>query len=74
MPPLVPRIRNGVDLMIFSKRGSLERARNLYKIKWSLLRGNVEDLWDHVKELFHDNEDARAITLDNQLRSIKIFL
>ncbi|GJU44909.1 ribonuclease H-like domain-containing protein [Tanacetum coccineum] len=33
---------------------------------------NAKALWDHIKDLFHDNEDARAITLDNQLRSIKI--
>lgn len=34
--------------------------------------GTAKDLWDHIKELFHDNEDARAITLDNQLHSVKI--
>ncbi|PWA81622.1 hybrid signal transduction histidine kinase M [Artemisia annua] len=34
--------------------------------------GTAKDLWDHIKDLFHDNEDARAITLDNQLRFIKI--
>ncbi|GKG28764.1 hypothetical protein Tco_0416129, partial [Tanacetum coccineum] len=27
---------------------------------------------DHLKNLFHDNKDARAINLDNELCSIKI--
>nr|GEV83107.1 putative reverse transcriptase domain-containing protein [Tanacetum cinerariifolium] len=27
--------------------------------------GYGKDLWDHIKDLFYDNEDARAITLDN---------
>ncbi|GJY66490.1 hypothetical protein Tco_0468728 [Tanacetum coccineum] len=31
-----------------------------------------KSLWDHLKNLFHDNKDARAINLDNELRSIKI--
>ncbi|GKA95938.1 hybrid signal transduction histidine kinase M [Tanacetum coccineum] len=34
--------------------------------------GTAKDLWYHLKDLFHDNEDARAITIDNQLRSITI--
>ncbi|GJU13467.1 ribonuclease H-like domain-containing protein, partial [Tanacetum coccineum] len=34
--------------------------------------GTAKDLWDHIKDLFHDNEDARAIALDNQLRSVNI--
>nr|GEZ57926.1 hybrid signal transduction histidine kinase M [Tanacetum cinerariifolium] len=34
--------------------------------------GNVKALWDHLKDLFHDNKDNRAINLDNELRSIKI--
>nr|GEZ07407.1 hypothetical protein [Tanacetum cinerariifolium] len=34
--------------------------------------GNAKALWGHLKDLFHDNKDARAITLDNELRSIKI--
>ncbi|PWA76219.1 hybrid signal transduction histidine kinase M [Artemisia annua] len=34
--------------------------------------GNANDLWDHLQGLFHDNKDARAISLDNELRSIKI--
>ncbi|GJX76874.1 hybrid signal transduction histidine kinase M [Tanacetum coccineum] len=34
--------------------------------------GNAKALCDHLKELFHDNKDARAINLDNELRSIKI--
>nr|GEY30407.1 ribonuclease H-like domain-containing protein [Tanacetum cinerariifolium] len=34
--------------------------------------GNAKALWDHLKELFHDNKDARALNLDNELRSIKI--
>ncbi|GKC83783.1 ribonuclease H-like domain-containing protein [Tanacetum coccineum] len=34
--------------------------------------GNAKALWDHLKNLFHDNKDARAINLDNELRSIKI--
>ncbi|PWA61851.1 hybrid signal transduction histidine kinase M [Artemisia annua] len=34
--------------------------------------GNAKALWDHLKELFHDNKHTRAITLDNELRSIKI--
>nr|GEW49357.1 hybrid signal transduction histidine kinase M [Tanacetum cinerariifolium] len=34
--------------------------------------GNGKALWDHLKNLFHDNKDARAINLDNELRSIKI--
>ncbi|GKA15204.1 hybrid signal transduction histidine kinase M [Tanacetum coccineum] len=33
---------------------------------------NAKALWDSLKELFHDNKDARAINLDNELRSIKI--
>ncbi|GKD76194.1 hybrid signal transduction histidine kinase M [Tanacetum coccineum] len=34
--------------------------------------GNAKALWDHLKDLFHDNKDAQAINLDNELRSIKI--
>ncbi|PWA37757.1 hybrid signal transduction histidine kinase M [Artemisia annua] len=34
--------------------------------------GNAKALWDHIKDLFHDNKDARAITLDDELRSIKL--
>ncbi|PWA60263.1 hypothetical protein CTI12_AA385460 [Artemisia annua] len=34
--------------------------------------GNAKDLWDHLKGLFHDNKDIRAINLDNEFRSIKI--
>ncbi|GKD55699.1 hybrid signal transduction histidine kinase M [Tanacetum coccineum] len=34
--------------------------------------GNVKALWDHMKDLFHDNKDDRAINLDNVLCSIKI--
>nr|GEY81213.1 ribonuclease H-like domain-containing protein [Tanacetum cinerariifolium] len=34
--------------------------------------GNAKALWDHIKNLFHDNKDARAITLDGELRSIKL--
>ncbi|GJX25771.1 ribonuclease H-like domain-containing protein [Tanacetum coccineum] len=33
---------------------------------------NAKALWDHLKDLFHDNKDARVINLDNELRSIKI--
>nr|GEY30455.1 hybrid signal transduction histidine kinase M [Tanacetum cinerariifolium] len=34
--------------------------------------GNAKALWDHLKDLFHDNKDNRAINLDNELRSMKI--
>nr|GEU74436.1 reverse transcriptase domain-containing protein [Tanacetum cinerariifolium] len=34
--------------------------------------GNAKASWDHIKDLFHDNKDARAITLDGELRSIKL--
>ncbi|GJY22120.1 ribonuclease H-like domain-containing protein [Tanacetum coccineum] len=34
--------------------------------------GNAKALWDHLKDLFHDNKDARAISLDNELRAVKI--
>nr|GEX42383.1 hybrid signal transduction histidine kinase M [Tanacetum cinerariifolium] len=34
--------------------------------------GNAKALWDHIKDLFHDNKDARAITLDGEVRSIKL--
>nr|GEV70026.1 hybrid signal transduction histidine kinase M [Tanacetum cinerariifolium] len=34
--------------------------------------GNAKALWDHLKDLFHDNKDNRAINLDIELRSIKI--
>ncbi|GJZ94004.1 hybrid signal transduction histidine kinase M [Tanacetum coccineum] len=34
--------------------------------------GNAKALWDHLKDLFHDNKDARVINLDNELCSIKI--
>ncbi|PWA38468.1 hypothetical protein CTI12_AA581070 [Artemisia annua] len=34
--------------------------------------GFAKDLWDHLENLFHDNKDARAINLDNELRSITI--
>ncbi|GKA22576.1 hybrid signal transduction histidine kinase M [Tanacetum coccineum] len=34
--------------------------------------GNAKALWDHLKNLFHDNKDARAINLENELRSINI--
>nr|GEW17557.1 reverse transcriptase domain-containing protein [Tanacetum cinerariifolium] len=33
---------------------------------------NAKALWDHFKDLFHDNKYARAINLDNELRSVKI--
>ncbi|GJZ19558.1 hypothetical protein Tco_0556148 [Tanacetum coccineum] len=29
--------------------------------------GTAKDLWNHIKDLFHENEDAWAINLDNQL-------
>ncbi|GJT65918.1 hybrid signal transduction histidine kinase M [Tanacetum coccineum] len=32
----------------------------------------AKDLWDHIQGLLHDYKDARAISLDNELRSIKI--
>ncbi|GJZ00090.1 hybrid signal transduction histidine kinase M [Tanacetum coccineum] len=35
-------------------------------------QGNTKALWDYLKNLFHDNKDARAINLDNELRSIEI--
>nr|GEX99288.1 ribonuclease H-like domain-containing protein [Tanacetum cinerariifolium] len=34
--------------------------------------GNAKALWDHLKDLFHDNKDNRAINLNSELRSIKI--
>ncbi|GJS70097.1 hybrid signal transduction histidine kinase M [Tanacetum coccineum] len=34
--------------------------------------GNAKALWGHLKNLFHDNKDAKAINLDNELCSIKI--
>ncbi|GJT12449.1 hybrid signal transduction histidine kinase M [Tanacetum coccineum] len=34
--------------------------------------GNAKALWNHLKNLFHDNKDVKAINLDNELRSIKI--
>nr|GEZ28120.1 hybrid signal transduction histidine kinase M [Tanacetum cinerariifolium] len=34
--------------------------------------GNAKALWEHIKDLFHDNKDARAITLNGELRSIKL--
>ncbi|GKB36142.1 hypothetical protein Tco_0881084 [Tanacetum coccineum] len=34
--------------------------------------GNAKALWDHLKELFHDIKYARALNLDNELRSIRI--
>nr|GEW14899.1 ribonuclease H-like domain-containing protein [Tanacetum cinerariifolium] len=34
--------------------------------------GNAKALWGHLKNLFQDNKNARTITLDNELRSIKI--
>nr|GEX48032.1 hybrid signal transduction histidine kinase M [Tanacetum cinerariifolium] len=34
--------------------------------------GNAKSLWDHIKDLFHDNKDARVIILDGELRSIKL--
>nr|GEV35592.1 hypothetical protein [Tanacetum cinerariifolium] len=34
--------------------------------------GTAKALWDHLKDLFHDNKDNRAINLDNEFRSIKI--
>nr|GEX61479.1 ribonuclease H-like domain-containing protein [Tanacetum cinerariifolium] len=33
---------------------------------------NAKALWDHIKDLFHDNKDARAITFDGELQSIKL--
>nr|GEV62763.1 hybrid signal transduction histidine kinase M [Tanacetum cinerariifolium] len=33
---------------------------------------NAKALWDHIKDLFHDNKDTRAITLNGELRSIKL--
>ncbi|PWA62401.1 hybrid signal transduction histidine kinase M [Artemisia annua] len=35
-------------------------------------QGNAKDLWDHLQGLFHDNKDARAINLDNELCSIRL--
>ncbi|GJY43126.1 hypothetical protein Tco_0431339 [Tanacetum coccineum] len=32
--------------------------------------GTAKDLWNHIKDLFHDNEDAWAINLDNQLHHV----
>ncbi|GKF50660.1 hybrid signal transduction histidine kinase M, partial [Tanacetum coccineum] len=36
------------------------------------ISGNTKAIWDHLKDLFHDNKDAKAINLDNELCSIKI--
>nr|GEW70745.1 ribonuclease H-like domain-containing protein [Tanacetum cinerariifolium] len=33
---------------------------------------NAKAIWDHLKDLFHDNKDARAINLDSELHSLKI--
>ncbi|GJS86199.1 ribonuclease H-like domain-containing protein [Tanacetum coccineum] len=62
-PPLP--IPNGVNLMISSRCDSLQE-------QVVTTPGNAKALWDHLKNLFHDNKDARAINLDNELRSIKI--
>ncbi|GJU93452.1 hypothetical protein Tco_1318208 [Tanacetum coccineum] len=49
-----------------------------YGNSWALFEqvvttsGNAKALWDHLKDLSHDNKDTRAINLDNELRSIKI--
>nr|GEX62199.1 hybrid signal transduction histidine kinase M [Tanacetum cinerariifolium] len=34
--------------------------------------GNAKALWDHLKDLFHDNKDNRPINLDNELCFIKL--
>nr|GEV38575.1 hybrid signal transduction histidine kinase M [Tanacetum cinerariifolium] len=34
--------------------------------------GNAKNLWDHLKDLFHDYKYARAFNLDNELRTIKM--
>nr|GEX77477.1 hypothetical protein [Tanacetum cinerariifolium] len=64
-------IRNGVNLMISSRHGSLDPYMTLQEQDVTT-PGNAKALWDHLQNLFHDNTDARAINLDNELRSIKI--
>nr|GEV95249.1 hybrid signal transduction histidine kinase M [Tanacetum cinerariifolium] len=34
--------------------------------------GNAKALWDYLKDIFHDKKYARAINLDNEIRSFKI--
>nr|GEU98379.1 hypothetical protein [Tanacetum cinerariifolium] len=34
--------------------------------------GNAKALWDHLKDIFHDNKYAHAIKLDNEICSFKI--
>nr|GEX42380.1 ribonuclease H-like domain-containing protein [Tanacetum cinerariifolium] len=34
--------------------------------------GNAKAHWDHLKDIFNDNKYARAIKLDNEIRSFKI--
>ncbi|GKA10960.1 ribonuclease H-like domain-containing protein [Tanacetum coccineum] len=66
--------RNGVNLMISSRCGSLDPYVILFKSKSLPTPGNAKALWDRLKKLFHDNKDARAINLDYELvaRSLAI--
>ncbi|GKD12077.1 hypothetical protein Tco_1196484 [Tanacetum coccineum] len=66
-PPLL--ISNGINLMISSRCGSLCDSLQEQVVTTP---GNAKALWGHLKNLFHDNKDAKAINLDNELRSIKI--
>ncbi|GKF06935.1 hypothetical protein Tco_0037603, partial [Tanacetum coccineum] len=53
-----PLTRNGVNLMISSRCGSLCDSLQEQVVTTP---GNAKALWDHLKELFHDNKDARAL-------------
>nr|GEY31414.1 ribonuclease H-like domain-containing protein [Tanacetum cinerariifolium] len=70
----------GIRLMIAPRSAKALQEKVLLKLhgirklleQVVTIPGNAKALWDLLKDLFHDNKDARAINLDNELRSIKI--
>ncbi|PWA35285.1 hypothetical protein CTI12_AA611000 [Artemisia annua] len=72
MHHLVLPIPSGANLMISSRCGSSDPYVTLYKSKLSLHQVLQRIYGTILKHFFHDNKDARAINLDNELRSIKI--
>ncbi|GJY36310.1 ribonuclease H-like domain-containing protein [Tanacetum coccineum] len=66
------QIRMVHSLTISSRRWILVLYVILSKTSSSPSGHCPTQLWDHLKDLFHDNKDNRAINLDNEIRSLKI--
>ncbi|GJT77384.1 ribonuclease H-like domain-containing protein [Tanacetum coccineum] len=68
---VVSKIVQETTKKIVQIKQRMQAARDRQKSYADLKRKPME-FQDHLKELFHDNKDAMAINLDNELHSIKI--